>query len=30
MSLKDIFKGVQLLDEKPEDIWNVLVEVFGH
>jgi type III secretion system FlhB-like substrate exporter len=30
MSLHEILKGVQLLDEKPEDLWNVLVEIFGH
>jgi len=30
MTLLDIFKGIQLLDEKPDDIWNALVEVYGH
>ena len=30
MTTKQIFEGIKLLDETPEDLWENVVDVFGH
>lgn len=30
MSLDDIFKGVKLMDEEAQNVWNAIIEHLGH